>query len=353
MTDLVITDRIFGIEIEFFGVDHRVLASAIRDKGVDCHVEGYNHQTRSHWKIVTDASLSGRNSGEVVSPKLQGRLGLSQLKKVCEALKEVNAQVNRTCGLHVHLNSTDMTVGEIINVFDRYAHNEQQIDSMMPVSRRNSRWCGNCVKGTFANDNTKRSVANGLGRYYKVNLTNIDSRGSIEFRQHSGTTDFEKISKWLSFLMQFVEVSRTAQTAKNRFYHYFRLILENAGYTVTYDRTTDSWLANRQGDFGIAHTCYFTRDEIRQVYGINKGVKRTRLNDIMRFRAVQLFKEKNVRIFRDPNVCMVYGQINYDYSASDLNTSEPMSADTTTNWLQGIDSQVTEYIQSRINNFRI
>ena len=85
MTNRTITDRIFGVEIEFFGVDHRVLASAVRDKGVECHVENYNHLTRDHWKIVTDSSLSGRNSGEVVSPKLQGQAGFDQLQKVCQA----------------------------------------------------------------------------------------------------------------------------------------------------------------------------------------------------------------------------------------------------------------------------
>ena len=265
MTNRTITDRIFGIEIEFFGVDHRVLASAIRDKGVECHVENYNHLTRSHWKIVTDSSLSGRNSGEVVSPKLQGQAGFSQLQKVCQALNEMRAQVNRTCGVHVHLNSTDMSIEQIINVFDRYADAEAEIDAMMPRSRRNSRWCANCVKGTFRNHNTKRSVAGGAGRYYKVNLTNIAERGSIEFRQHSGTTEFVKIANWISILMQFVEASNnllntsgSARRIPNVWYARPRNLIERNGYKVTSRPFTPLWDIKKDGEtVASVHNSWF------------------------------------------------------------------------------------------------
>tara|TARA_R100000005_G_C4997125_1_gene203889 strand:+ start:1650 stop:2672 length:1023 start_codon:yes stop_codon:yes gene_type:complete len=255
MTNRTITDRIFGIEIEFFGVDHRVLASAIRDLGVDCQRESYNHRTQPHWKIVTDSSLSGRDAGEVVSPKLQGQEGFEQLKKVCRAMNRVGAQVNRTCGLHVHLNSTDMTVGQIVNVFDRYADAESEIDAMMPASRRNSRWCANCVKGTFQNRTTKERVANGLGRYHKVNLTNIAERGSIEFRQHSGTTEFEKIANWISILMQFVETSiallETSSAPRRRSKRFFdgpRRVLEANGFKVHHKGFGNMWKITKEGN---------------------------------------------------------------------------------------------------------
>ena len=63
--------RRFGVEIEFKG-NRTEVANQINMLGVACIEEGYNHHTRSHWKIVTDASLGYDNAGEVVSPILQG-----------------------------------------------------------------------------------------------------------------------------------------------------------------------------------------------------------------------------------------------------------------------------------------
>ena len=78
-----ITDRKFGIEIEAFGVSTYRVQDALRAAGLNAEVEGYNHITRSHWKITSDASINGRNAFELVSPILQGQNGLRQLKKAC------------------------------------------------------------------------------------------------------------------------------------------------------------------------------------------------------------------------------------------------------------------------------
>ena len=44
-------------------------------------------------------------------------------------------------------------------------------------------------------------------RYFKVNPISYDRHKTIEFRQHSGTTDYEKISNWILFLAKLVEFS--------------------------------------------------------------------------------------------------------------------------------------------------
>ena len=215
------TNRSFGIEIEFVGVTKSRVAAMLRANGVEAFVEGYNHQTRNHWKIVSDSSLHHYSglTGELVSPILTGAEGVRQLETVCRVLNELEGcTVNRTCGLHVHLDCRRMTAAEIATVFERYAEYEEQIDLIMPRSRRGqARWCQSLEdrKGTMKNRDTKTSMAHAMGRYYKVNMTNIASRGAIEFRQHSGTTDFRKISNWLQFLMQFVERSIEIANSEN------------------------------------------------------------------------------------------------------------------------------------------
>lgn len=244
------TDRAFGIEIEFVGVDLRTAAAAIRAKGVPCEREGYNHITRNHWKIVTDASLrsEGGHAGELVSPILRGAQGLRELELALEALNEEGAQVNVSCGLHVHLDCRDMTMTEIATVYDRYSSYEQQIDSVMPRSRRgNARWCRSIIgqADQIKQCRTKEDGQYSFGRYYKINLRNIATRGSMEFRQHSGTTDYTKITNWLSFLMQFVERSRMIASAgpteapvfrprKSRAFDHARRIAEHFGVEVSW-----------------------------------------------------------------------------------------------------------------------
>ena len=244
MTNPVYTNRKFGIEVEFVGANLSLVAEAINNAGVPCQFERYNHFTRDYWKITTDASLasSGGYAGELVSPILEGAEGVAELEKVLDALNGVSGvTVNRSCGLHVHLDSRDMSMREIAKVFTRYSQYEEQIDLCMPRSRRGEpRWCrsitaSNIVE-TVTNASTKQQGGRALGRYHKVNLSNINERGSIEFRHHSGTTEFHKISNWLSFLMQFVETSivlaapvTTTRSNSRRPYHAIRTFMESKG----------------------------------------------------------------------------------------------------------------------------
>ena len=87
-----------------------------------------------------------------------------------------------------------------------------------------------------------------MGRYYKVNLTNVATRGAMEFRQHSGTVEYNKIANWTIFLMQFVEKSIELSAAlpvaaKNRWFAAIRNVFEANDYTVTWDRSQKAWVA--------------------------------------------------------------------------------------------------------------
>ena len=199
------------------------------------------------------------NAGEVVSPILSGAQGLRELELVCQGLEEAGATVNRSCGLHIHLDCRDLSVAECQTIFKRYSDYEHAIDRIMPRSRRgNARWCGTIADSEVKRNNygTKQSLSSAIGRYYKVNLTNIASRGSIEFRQHSGTTNFTKIKNWLTFLQEFVArsieltgVTRTPrrQRSNQRIYGQLRTAYEMAGGSVTWVRRENAWRFEHNG----------------------------------------------------------------------------------------------------------
>lgn len=202
----------FGIEIECYDLVRNDLIVNGTRKGLAVRSEGYNHTDNQHYyKIVSDSSLEGANTNEVVSPILQGNDGLNSLKRLCEALAECGAKVNRSCGLHVHIGAANMSDEHYCRLVRNYQRLETLIDLFMPLSRRanNSRWCHSLQGIDFSNCTTKHDILRAMNydRYYKVNACAYDRHQTIEFRQHSGTTDYTKISNWIAFLAALVKYS--------------------------------------------------------------------------------------------------------------------------------------------------
>lgn len=205
-------NRKFGIEIEAYGITRAVLAQKLRNAGIECYTEGYNHNTRNHWKVVTDGSLNGQDCFELVSPILEGESGIEQVRKVCEVLETNHAKINKSCGLHIHFDATNIATKQVKNILLNYGAYEDQIDNFLPLSRRGNQntYCKS-VKGKeqqIKSATTINKLASIFSsRYYKVNLQSYIRHNTIEFRQHSGTVEFEKISNWILFLHNLVEYS--------------------------------------------------------------------------------------------------------------------------------------------------
>ena len=202
----------FGVEIECYNFYRNTLVEVGRNNGLTVRSEGYNHDDNQHYyKIVSDGSLEGANANEVVSPILKGTKGMNSLETICKALAEVDAKVNRSCGLHVHIGAEKMRDEHYCRLVRNYQKIEKAIDTFMPISRRanNNGYCHSLVGINFENCTTKREIAQAMhfDRYFKVNATAYDRHKTVEFRQHSGTTDYEKISKWVMFLAKLVEYS--------------------------------------------------------------------------------------------------------------------------------------------------
>lgn len=199
----------FGVEIECYNVVRYDLTRGLQAKGVECICENYNHTDhRSHYKIVDDASLSGNNSAECVSPVLSSRGGFASLKKVCESLNEIGAKVNKSCGLHVHIGAADLTDEQYCNVFKNYYLMQSVIDSFMAPSRRNAYYAHHLTERIMG-CNTRLSVRlSHRNRYWVVNPCAYDRHKTIEFRQHQGSTDFTKIQNWVKFCAKLVDWSK-------------------------------------------------------------------------------------------------------------------------------------------------
>jgi len=215
----------FGVEIEGYNIERNELQTELSNANIEVQTESYNHTTRPHWKVVTDSSLSGNRTFELVSPVLEGEAGLRKLKTTTLILKGMEGKVNKTCGLHIHLDARNFDKETWVRLFKNYKKLEGVIDSFMARSRRasNNNFCKTLNKANFetkmdqisryeTTEYVTRSISDYYSeRYYKVNIQSFWRHGSIEFRQHQGTMDYKKISNWILFLARLVEFSKVAE----------------------------------------------------------------------------------------------------------------------------------------------
>jgi hypothetical protein len=217
-----------GIELEVLG-NRRAALQAIRAAGVDCRDSGYTHATTQHWKIVDDGSIGARGF-EVVSPVLESsnEQQMGDVRKVCDALVAAQCTVDRSCGFHVHVDASGISQPGFKTLVKVFAKFEPVMDSFMPASRRNNTYCRSLLQVVGV---TQAPTGENLPvllqqffqrvdrctdlrelhrllmgtRYLKLNLESFWRHGTVEFRQHSGTTDAAKVLNWIEFCTGMVE----------------------------------------------------------------------------------------------------------------------------------------------------
>jgi hypothetical protein len=237
----------YGIEIESFGLTEDELKTAIES------VEGLSYaghfgyhgsrtlglrskQNGTHhiWASERDGSLhnsEGRGMcHEVVTPLLYGKDGLKTASKVMKAMSRAGAKVNKSCGTHVTLG-----VGNCFarfkrmgarrkalvaqNVVDIYTYFYAGFCDLVSPSRRQGSpsatiyggWAylnrvnalvNNQTWGTHDDKRLRHEPGRGA-----VNLQSFHTAGIIEFRQHNGTLNGQKIGNWAQLMHRILSVT--------------------------------------------------------------------------------------------------------------------------------------------------
>ena len=191
------------------------LATAIKSKARTISINENRQYGEGQWSIVGDGSLydgpTGFKGVEIVSPILDTNKpeDIRSVRKLCEALQTIGCVVDSHCGLHVHVDTADLSVDNIKRIFGRYSQFEDLIDLFMPANRRGQIYYAKSGKGLnqmVQSAETKQALGRVLGgeRYWRVNLDAMQRHGTIEFRQHSASINADTILNWVSFLEQFI-----------------------------------------------------------------------------------------------------------------------------------------------------
>lgn len=221
------TQHTFGIEIETAGVSITRVKNALERAGVrGCQVK-------------PDGTPSV--DAEIVLPPLGNcQVAYEYLQSVCNVLESVGCQINTSCGLHVHISNAELVdttpaayTGASIahtesrggflaahgtpldfvivkDIMTRYERQQSTLNSMFARSRTNNRYCSPLNASHINNATTIRELDH--GKFYAVNLQTW-SRGTIEFRQHGGTIDTDKIWNWCQFILNLIRWTKTERVA--------------------------------------------------------------------------------------------------------------------------------------------
>ena len=73
-------------------------------------------------------------------------------------------------------------------------------------------------------------------RYCKINAESFFRHKSIEFRQHSGTINYDKISNWILFLHGIVSYSEKGRIIENGNFDTMKAFMKNETHNFYHNR---------------------------------------------------------------------------------------------------------------------
>jgi len=193
----------FGIEIEC-GLPVNEMRA--RNWSVGGYHSGNPIPNHNGWRIDADGSVRvpGMQSCEIVSPVLIGTDGLNQVRTMVGTLQEMGATVNRSCGFHVHVgwNGTDAQLRKLTHLVA--FHEKALIASTGTTSRDNNYYCGS-IRMSSAHREANHIDAVRTSRYHVLNLTNLSSKRTVEFRVFAGTVNATKIEAYIALCLGLVQ----------------------------------------------------------------------------------------------------------------------------------------------------
>jgi hypothetical protein len=226
-------DSYIGVELECFAkADMNKMALEMVNTGYANHVtikDDGSIRAIDHYHQMEVAILCKESEYESV------------LTSVCKVLKANDAKVNKSCGMHVHL---DMRNRNASIAYNNLFVSQPILYAMNPPSRRDNHYCAKNKDRKFTEPTR---TAKGTSRRYKaINDYAYYDYKTLEVRLHAGTVNATKVVNWVKLLLSIVnfkELVVRTPIKLSSFINKFEVIPELALY-----------VANRIEKFADANT---------------------------------------------------------------------------------------------------
>ncbi len=253
------TDRTFGVEIEFFGLNYVItpidnniikpycISSRAKDgRHILDLFKDYNLSfgtSRDVWHFEKDTSVRGKghtqSGAELISPILSGLEGLVQVYNAFRFLNAVEGiDIDVSCGMHVHhgVDSAVYSCKQLQELVRIVHHYEDLFYLLIPGNRKHAKTCrpmeidvesfldvcdadvgeNNCrIKDLWYSLQNRYDEERGVNsrydktRYHGLNLHSYWYRSTIEFRYHSALLEnADEAIQWIIFTQFLIELSQ-------------------------------------------------------------------------------------------------------------------------------------------------
>lgn len=177
--------RTFGVELEVYRLPNKA------KPGIRLH-------TPRNWHKGTDGSIIAPRSADAAnefrSPPFFGDKGLDQLRIDILNLRRQGWRANKSTGIHVHVDVSDLSKEDIAGIKKYALWYEQEIFDFVAPSRKDNNYC------LMLNNESDRDR-----RYIWLNFEAVTKFRTIEFRLHHGTTRAKRIKEWTRLCLGFIE----------------------------------------------------------------------------------------------------------------------------------------------------
>ena len=125
----------FGIEIEFIGITREAAATIVADFfGTGFFYEGGELKERGIEAYAEEEQC------ELVTPILQYE-DLECLKQLLQNMQQLGARVNRSCGLHIHVDGKNFTPQAIVNLVTLIGSRELLLYKALSIPKDRMKYC--------------------------------------------------------------------------------------------------------------------------------------------------------------------------------------------------------------------
>ena len=228
----------FGIEIEMTGITREAAAETAaeyfgtRSRYIGTYYDAYAalDPEGRQWKFMSDGSIDAQKRAggkkisadreyqtEMVSPICRYE-DIVSIQEIVRKLKERGAFVNKTCGIHVHIDASPFDARTLRNITNIMASKEDLIYKALQVSvSREHSYCQkveqrfleelnrkkpktlNGVERIWYGGDSRRDTHYDDSRYHCLNLHSVFQKGTVEFRLFNGTLHAGKIKAYIQF----------------------------------------------------------------------------------------------------------------------------------------------------------
>jgi hypothetical protein len=147
---------------------------------------------------------------EFISAPLSSDKGLEAIRHFCRQARTLGFEVDRRCGLHVHLDVTQESIANVKSIAYGFMLTAKLWGSFVSAERRENRYCWairwtreQLERLTTAEEFTDFCWS--IDRYTWVNLASYRKHRTIELRLHSATLNADKITNWVKALCRFAD----------------------------------------------------------------------------------------------------------------------------------------------------